>query len=101
MHKIENLVLNGWFADHKTYALVIQINTYNIASEILNALTFVIQLVDNHNPVPYMNISTLNTRPAYLINWTIFSTFLILVDVLFMLKIVFEGSIVPKSTQVH
>lgn len=48
-----------------------------------------------------MNKNTLNTATAYSISWTIFSVVLLFSGFIFLLKVIFEGNILPKNTQVN
>ena len=87
--------------DINSFAVVVQFNTYNLRCDMINIFNFILQINSFGRPLVYLNKRVLNTSPAYSINWTAFSVILMFSDLLFILKIVFEGSIFYKNTQVN
>ncbi|CAD8144455.1 unnamed protein product [Paramecium octaurelia] len=95
---IDKLIRNDWITNN-TIALVVQFNRINKYNNVIYQNTFVQQFHETEEQTFEYQINQINTNSMNSSTWYSFSIILIVFNFFFIMKIIFEGSIDPRATQ--
>ncbi|CAD8144334.1 unnamed protein product [Paramecium pentaurelia] len=96
--QINKLILNDWITNN-TIALVVQFNRINKFNNVIYSNTFIQQFHETQEQTFEYQINQINTNSMNSSTWYSFSIILIVFNFFFIMKIIFEGSIDPRATQ--
>ncbi|CAD8056424.1 unnamed protein product [Paramecium sonneborni] len=94
----DKLILNDWITNN-TIALAIQFNRINKFNNVIYQNNFVQQFFETSEQTFEYSINQINTNSMNSQTWYSFSIILIVFNFFFIMKIIFEGSIDPRATQ--